>query len=153
TTTVGDSGGTYNGSPFPATSVQATGVGGLSDTNPADFTFSYVGAGTTSYGPSATAPTNAGAYTVTATYNGDANHPGRPRPPTPFTIGPATPTVSVSDASGLYNQNPFAATATVAGVGGSSESSLEGVTPTLKYYKGSTASGTALTGAPTRPGT
>src|SRR5262249_48054156 len=76
-----------------ATSVQATGVGGLDDTNPADFTFSYVGTGTTSYGPSANAPTNAGSYTVTATYNGDANHTGSPSSPTPFTISPATLTI------------------------------------------------------------
>jgi hypothetical protein len=66
---------------------------------------------------------------------------------------PATPTVSVSDAGGHYNLKPFAATATVAGVNGIVGTSLEGVTPTLKYYKGSTASGTPLAGAPTLPGT
>jgi hypothetical protein len=61
--------------------------------------------------------------------------------------------VSVSDAGGTYDQQPFAATATVAGVNGISGPSLEGVTPTLTYFSGSTASGTPLAGAPTLPGT
>jgi sugar lactone lactonase YvrE len=68
-------------------------------------------------------------------------------------VARARPTVQVTDASGPYNQSPFAATATVAGVDGVAGPSLEGVTPTLTYYAGSTATGTALAGAPTLPGT
>jgi hypothetical protein len=70
----------------------------------------------------------------------------------PVTVSPATPTLTVTDPSDPYNQLPFAATATVKGVDGIAGPSLEGVSPTLKYYKGSTASGTALPGAPTLPG-
>jgi uncharacterized repeat protein (TIGR01451 family) len=154
TTTVGDNGGKYNGSPFPATSVQATGVGGLSDTNPADFTFSYAGTGTTSYGPSATAPTSAGTYTVTATYNGDANHQGSPSSAMPFTIGQATPTVTVSDTSNIYNGSAFQAVDTVAGVNGTAGGTLEGVGLTLDYVQLNSNGTTTDLGssAPTLPG-
>jgi hypothetical protein len=65
------------------------------------------------------------------------------------TVNQATPTVQVTDGSGPYNGGPFAATATVAGVGGVYSPSLEGVTLTLLYYQ----NGTQLAGAPVLPGT
>jgi hypothetical protein len=117
TTTVSDAGGTYNGSPFAATGT-VSGVGGLS-TSPSSF--SYVGTGSTSYGPTATAPLNAGTYSVTATYDGDTNHSGS-MATTTFTISQATSTTTVSDAGGTYNGLAFAATGTVSGVGGLSTS-------------------------------
>ena len=55
-----------------------------------------------------------------------------------------TPTVTVTAPGGTYNGNPFAATATVTGIDGSAAGTLEGVTPTLAYYAGSTATGTVL---------
>ncbi len=61
--------------------------------------------------------------------------------------------VTVTDASGTYNGSPFPATATVTGSSGIPSSSLEGVTPTLTYYAGSTAAGTPLAGAPSAVGT
>lgn len=69
-----------------------------------------------------------------------------------------TPTVVVvTDAGGNYNGQPFAATATVAAVvAGAVQTpvtSLEGVSPTLAYYVGTSASGMALAGAPTNAGT
>ena len=67
--------------------------------------------------------------------------------PATFTIGQATPRLSVSDAGGTYNGTAFPASASVTGVGGAPGSSLEGVSPTLTYYAGSTASGTPLAGA------
>ena len=60
TTTVTNAGGTYSGAAFPATSVVATGAGGLDDTTFSDFTFSYVGTGATNFGPSA----NDGSFSV-----------------------------------------------------------------------------------------
>ena len=99
-TTVTDAGGTYNGNPFPATAAGATGPGGLNDTNLADFTFSYVGIGSTTYAASSTAPTNAGMYTVTATYAGDTNHTGSNSSAVAFTIvGVSTKTSVTSSAS------------------------------------------------------
>ncbi len=67
----------------------------------------------------------------------------------------STPTLNVTDNSGTYNAAAFAATETVAGVGSqsSASASLEGVTPTLTYYSGTSATGTTLSGAPTTVGT
>jgi hypothetical protein len=74
-----------------------------------------------------------------------------------LTVGQATPKVSVTDNGGTYNGLPFPATARVAGVVSGVDStpapSLEGVTPKLIYYTGTSASGTALPGAPKTAGT
>jgi len=60
-----------------------------------------------------------------------------------------TPTVAVTAPSGaVYDGTAKNATATVNGA-----SSLGGVSPTLTYYSGSTATGTALSGAPVNAGT
>ena len=59
-------------------------------------------------------------------------------------VAKATPTVSVSDNSGVYTGSAFTATDSVTGVSGSPGSTLEGVGLTLTYYVGSTASGTPL---------
>jgi hypothetical protein len=69
------------------------------------------------------------------------------------TVNQATPTVSVADAGGTYNGQPFPATATAAGVDGQPAASLEGVTPTVTYYAGSGPGGTPLAGAPSTAGT
>ena len=68
-------------------------------------------------------------------------------------VAKATPTVSVSDAGGTFNGSAFAATATVAGVDGAPDRSLEGVSPTLLYYTGSDTSGTGSASAPVTAGT
>jgi len=72
-------------------------------------------------------------------------------------VGKATPTLSLKDDGGTFNGSAFAATATVAGVipgvDDTPASSLEGVSLTLTYYAGSSASGDPLSGAPTDPGT
>ena len=60
--------------------------------------------------------------------------------------------MSVTDAGGTYNGAPFPATATVAGVGGSGGSSLEGVSLSLAYYSGTYTSASQLAGlTPLRP--
>src|SRR5205823_1040029 len=75
TPTVSVTGGTftYDGASHAASGF-AYGVGGVADVLSPAVTFSYVGTGTTSYGPSATAPSNAGTYQVTATLAGNTNH-------------------------------------------------------------------------------
>ena len=60
-----------------------------------------------------------------------------------FTINKAAPTLSVTDSGGTYSGAEFPATSP----------SLEGVTPTLTYYAGTTATGTPLSGPPTAAGT
>jgi Bacterial Ig-like domain (group 3) len=74
--------------------------------------------------------------------------------PTPatatITVTKATPALMLSDAGGVYNGNPFAATATLVGVGAdkSAAASLEGVAPTLTYYSGTGTSGLSLGSSP-----
>ncbi len=68
-------------------------------------------------------------------------------------ITQATPLVTVTDAGGQFTGSAFPATATVTGVTGVAGSTLEGLSPTLLYYSGSTATGTASTTAPSAVGT
>ncbi len=154
TVSVSDAGGTYNGSAFPATD-SVTGVSGVagSSLEGTGLTLTYyVGTGTGGANLGSTAPTTAGTYTVVASFAGSTDY-NAASAQTTFTIAKATPTVSVSDAGGTYNGNPFPATDSVTGVSGIAGSSLEGVSPTLTYYAGSTATGTPLAGAPTTAGT
>ena len=68
-------------------------------------------------------------------------------------VSRATPTVQVTDASGTFTGKAFTATATVTGLGGAASASLEGVTPTLTYYVGTSATGTPRSGPPSQGGT
>ena len=105
TTTVVDPGGVYDGTKtFAATSAKTVGAGGLNDTNLSHFTFTYLGTGFTSYGPSSLAPSNAGTYSVTASYAGDANHFGSASdPPTFFTVNQVGSESTVTLASEFVN--------------------------------------------------
>jgi CSLREA domain-containing protein len=139
--TVTGKSGTYNGSPFNASGA----VSGVAlSTTP---TFTYSGTGSTVYAATSTAPTNAGSYSVTATYLGDTNHTGNTATAT-FTIGQATPSISVTDTGGVYNTLPYAATGTTTGVNGTSLGS-----PTYRYYLSSdTSFSNPTTTAPTNVG-
>ncbi len=64
----------------------------------------------------------------------------------PWVVRP-TPAIVASDSGGAYTGKPFPATATVNGA-----ASLEGISPTLAYYAGSTAMGKPLRGAPSAAG-
>ena len=98
TVSVTDAGGTYSTDPFPATDASVTGVG--TDGTIASFgdptlSYSYY-SGTTLL---AGAPTAAGAYTVVANYtSNNPNYTNADSSAVSFTIAPATPTVSVTDA-------------------------------------------------------
>jgi hypothetical protein len=89
-----------------------------------------------------------GTHIITALYSGDSNYISNSAVFTERVIG--TPTVAVADAGGTYNGQPFAATATVAGVvaGGDDtpSASLEGVGPTVAYYSGTYTSAAQLAG-------
>lgn len=105
---------TYNGTPQGPTAVVTDPSG-----NPiegAELTFLYMG--TTSMGErymSATAPTNAGSYTVIATYAGDATHDCAAAVAR-FTIAKADVSITVGDATVTYNgaAQGLTATATIA---------------------------------------
>lgn len=104
---------TYNGSPQgPNAATTGGSTGALS--------FSYEGTpnGGGTYGPSATPPTNAGNYTVTASVAQDDNYSAASSTATPFTIDRATPTLSVTNSPVAFDGNPHSAavSATVPGV-------------------------------------
>ena len=98
------------------------------------------------------APVQPGSYTVLADFAGSADYTAATGL-ADFSITPATPTVAVVDAGGTYDGQAFGADATVAGVGGGSGPSLEGVSLAVSYYAGTTAGGTPMAGAPTAAGT
>ncbi|MFI5380620.1 MAG: beta strand repeat-containing protein, partial [Tepidisphaerales bacterium] len=96
---------TYDGTTHTGGSAVVSGAGVI-DANAA--VFSYSGD-----------QVNAGSYTVTATYAGDANHTGSVGN-APVTITPATATVTVTGFSGVYDAAPHGVVSSSAtGVGGS----------------------------------
>ena len=132
----------YNGTPRPGSGT-ATGGAGESLT----VTLSYVGTGGTTYGPSATAPTLVGTYTVTAHTPGDANNLPGDSSPVALTITMATPVVVATGGTFTYNGNPQAGSGSATGGGG------EVLTFTLSYNgTGATTYGPSAT-APSLAGT
>jgi hypothetical protein len=132
-------GGTFDGSPFPA-SVSIAGVGNtpaasLEETAPV-LTY-YLGAGTSGTRLGSTPPTQPGTYTVVASFPGTADYaPGQSAPAT-FTIGPGTSSIALtsSTVSAVFGQ-AVTLVATVTAAGG---------TPggTVTFYDGATPLGTA----------
>jgi len=114
--TVSATGGTFtfDGNPH-AGSGSATGAFGESLT----VTLSYTGTGSTTYGPTATAPTNAGTYQVVAHTNGDANNNSGDSTPAVLTINKASSATTINCPSNVtYDgspKTPCTATATGAG--------------------------------------
>jgi len=147
TVTAIDAGGVYNGNPYSATAT-VTGTGDVSITD-GTVTFAYYLASDTTFSsPLSGAPTDAGSYSVIASFSGDADYSSADSAPTLFTITPATPTVSVTDAGGVYTGSPFSATGSVTGVGNAPLG-----TPTFAYYLASdTTFSSPLSGAPTNVG-
>lgn len=107
---------TYNGSAQGPNAATNNGTGST-------YTYSYAGTGSTTYGPSATRPTNAGSYTVTVSLaaSSDGNYNAASTSATAFTIAKATPTVTPTIGTYSYNlasptaQGPSAATNTGTG--------------------------------------
>ena len=144
--TVTDAGGTYNGSPYPGTAL-VNGAANLEGVSP---TLAYYSGSTATGTPLGGAPSVVGTYTEVASFAGSADYASANSSPVTFSITQATPTVTVSDSGGKFTGSTFPATATVAGVDNTPAASLEGVSPTLTYYAGSTATGTPLSGRPVR---
>ncbi len=157
TVTVTDGGGTYNGAAFTAsetvagTGSQSTPGASLEGVTPS---LTYYAGTSASGSPLSGAPSSVGTYTVLASFAGSTDYASAAASTT-FTITSATPTVTVSDAGGAYNGAAFTALGAVAGTGNQSTpgASLEGVSPSLTYYPGSSASGSPLSGAPSAVGT
>ena len=92
---------TYTGSPQGPDAYTTAPTG---DTGAA--TWSYVGTGSTTYGPSATKPTAAGTYTATVSLAADANFNAASSSATTFTIAKAAPVVTVTVGIYTYTGSP-----------------------------------------------
>jgi hypothetical protein len=113
--------------------------------------------GTFAYSPGAGTLPGAGTQTLTVTFTPtDSADYTTAQATTTILVTKATPTLLVAG-GGVYDGAPIPAKATVAGVVAGVDttpaSSLEGISPTLTYYAGGTATGTAITGPPTGAGT
>ena len=115
---------TYNGSPQGPDTADTGG-----STSVPTFSYSGTSNGSVVYGPSSTKPTLAGSYTVTASVVADANFTAATSAPFAFTIGRATPVVTVTGSTTFtYNGSPQ----------GPSSASTGGSTGTLSFsYSGS----------------
>ena len=142
--TVSDPGGRFTGSAFPATAK----VNGLSKLEGVSPTLLYYSGSSATGTPLPGAPSAAGTYTVVAKFAGSVDYAAASSAPLTFNITKLTPKVTICDAGGKFTGAPYSATAKVNGV-----EKLEGITPTLTYYSGSTAKGTPLVGAPSKAGT
>jgi hypothetical protein len=122
-----------------------TATGGAGETLPV--TLSYSGTGSTTYGPTATAPSGAGSYTVTASTVGDANNNSGSSTPASLSIGKATSSISATGGTFTYDGNPHGGTGSATGGTGETE------TVTFSYTgTGATTYGPTAT-APTNAGT
>ncbi|HKS28088.1 MAG TPA: cadherin-like domain-containing protein [Pyrinomonadaceae bacterium] len=88
TTAVTVANAVFDGQPHGGTAA-VTGAGGLNQS----LTVTYTGRNATTYGPSTTAPTNAGEYTASASFAGDANYNGS-NDSKDFQIGKANQTIT-----------------------------------------------------------
>lgn len=109
TTTVIASNAIYDGSPHGGTAT-VTGAGGLNQSA----TVSYTGRSGTTYGPTTTAPTNAGNYTAFANYAGDANH-SNSTGSTDYVISQVGSTTTVTTGDFSYDGNPHGQSASATG--------------------------------------
>jgi N-acetylneuraminic acid mutarotase len=109
---------TYNGSPYPGAGGSATGV--KSENLTPAVTLRYAGTGSTTYGPSTTAPTDAGTYSVRVSFVGNGNYTAGGANAA-FSINKADSTTTVTVGGGEsfpYDGNAHAAAVSVTGAGG-----------------------------------
>ncbi|WP_152616914.1 T9SS type A sorting domain-containing protein [Flavihumibacter solisilvae] len=104
----------YNGSPQTG-SGSATGI---SSESLSPVQLMYNGTGSTTYGPVTTAPTNAGTYTVTASFAGNTNYFGATSNAIALTISKAAANIVINPYSNIYDGNAHTASGTASGVGG-----------------------------------
>ena len=107
---------TYDGSPHAASGF-AYGVGGVTDVLTPAVTLSYTGTNATSYGPAPAPPVNAGTYSATAWFAGNANYSAASSS-AGVTINKASSVTTVTVANATYDGGPHGGTAVVTGVGG-----------------------------------
>ena len=125
---------TYNGSPQGPNTVTFSPPG-----DSGTVTWSYVGTGSTSYGPSSTLPTAVGTYTVTASVTADSNFNAASSSPAAFAIVPI-PSFSglTASQSVRYGTNSVALSGTVSATGPIYPATGETVTVTINGNQQST---------------
>jgi sugar lactone lactonase YvrE len=152
--------GFYTGAPFSATAQVAGVVAGI-DSNPAPSlegiapSITYYQGAFGAGAPLAGAPTEPGTYSAIALFNGSANYLAAQSAPAAFTIATAgmlAPTLTLTASGGTYNGAAVAAGVTIAGADNIPGDSLEGIRPTVTYYRGSVANGLGTDIAPTAAG-
>jgi hypothetical protein len=100
----------YTGSPQGPATATVTGSTGA-------VTYSYSGTGSTSYTPTALPPTAAGTYQVVATVAADSNYQIATSTAYAFSIGKATPTISLGSLTQSYTGDLLTPTATTTPAG------------------------------------
>ena len=128
TPTMGATGGTfsYDGTPKAGSGTATGGAGEV-----LAVTLGYNGTGSTAYGPTATAPSAAGTYTVTASTAGDANNAANSSSAVALTINPATPIVQTpTTASAIFYGQTLSSSSITAG----SFTNLAGATVAMASY-------------------
>jgi alpha-tubulin suppressor-like RCC1 family protein len=128
---------TFNGLAKTHTAT-ATGVAG--------FTYTYTGRAGTSYGPSSTAPTYAGSYTITATVN-DLNYTGAKS--LDFAIAKATPTITTNPTAAAITYGQSLASSALTGGAASVRGTFSFATPGTTPSVGSTSHTVIFTPADT----
>jgi hypothetical protein len=123
TTTVTAAGATFTCSPYVGASASVTSGTGSCVLNQS-LPVKYIGRSPTVYGPSNTAPTNAGDYTAQARYPGDNNHLTS-QDAKDFTIAKANATINITPYNVTYDHNSHTATGTATGVCSDSLSGLD----------------------------
>ena len=134
-TTVTVSDALYDGSPHGGNGV-VTGCG-LNQSLPV----TYEGRNTTTYGPSTTPPTDAGDYTASASFAGDANN-SPSQGSANFTIAKADATINVVGWTGTYDGAAHGASGTATGVGGANLGGSLNLGPSFTDVPGGTANWT-----------
>ncbi len=120
---------TYTGSPYAGGSGSAKGV--LNENLTPAVTLRYAGSGATTYGPSATAPTGAGTYTVRVSFIGNVNYTAGGANAA-FTINQASQAITITStapANAVYSGPTYTVTAT--GGGSSNAVTFGTATPTV----------------------
>jgi len=122
-------------------------------------TFSYVGSGTTTYGPSSTPPTLAGTYKATVTVGADGNNNQAVSTATAFSIAQAPLTLTATGPAKTYGTalttGPSASNFSTAGLQNGETVTSVTLTPNAAGLSATTAAGTAYSvtpSAPTGPG-
>lgn len=150
---IADPSATYDGAAHGASAI-VTGVGATSGTtlDGASLSFTYYAGSTPTGTPLAGPPSAAGTYTVVATFPGSTNYTNATASRS-YTISRASPSLIVTNSGGVYSGNPTNTAWTITGVNGTASASLEGVTPTLRFFAGTGTGGMLLNAAPSNAGT